>query len=112
MLLRVIEKARLVGNMTNQLKHMFWMTASALEVGTQYVGLKAQGFTTALKTQEVELSMILKEIAMEQADALTFHQRPEMRLAFLVSTTLLTVDTMNRRGPQAKPSVKEKYEDL
>ena len=100
MLLRVVEKTRLVGNMTNQLKHMFWMGTSFLEMGTQLVGLKTQGFSQALKTQEIEVGMILKEIALEQADALTVHQRPEMRLAFLVSTTLLSVDTMNRRAQQ------------
>ena len=121
MLLRVIEKTRLVGNLTNQLKNMFWMGSSAIELGTQLVGVRSQGLTQALKTQEVEVAMILKEIAMEQADALTLHQRPEVRLAFLVSTTLLSVDTMNRRRigddavrpPPAVPrEVKETYKDL
>ena len=110
-LLKVIEKARLVGNMTNQLKHVFWMGSSALEVGCPFVGIKAEGLSQSLKSQEVEIGMILKEIALEQAETMSINQRPEMRLAFLVSTTLLSVDAMNRRrAPRAE--VKENFKDL
>jgi hypothetical protein len=118
LLLRVIEKTRLVGNMTNQLKHIFWMGSSALEISAPFVGIRAEGLTQALKTQEIEVGMILKEIALEQADAMTINQRPEMRLAFLVSTTLLSVDTMNRRrlastaSTKAANEAKETYKDL
>ena len=95
-LLRVIERTRLVGNLTNQFKHMFWMSTSALEMGTQLLGLKSQGLTEALRIQDEEIKMVLKELAMAKADSFSNAQRPEVRLAFLVSTTLLSVDAMNR----------------
>jgi hypothetical protein len=115
-LLKVIERTRLVGNMTNQMKHMFWMTTSAVEMGTQMIGLKSQGLTEALRLQDEEIKMVLKELAMERADAFAGAQRPEMRLAFLVSTTLLSVDAMNRarelRKPKTSPDKNEKFSDL
>lgn len=121
MLLKVIERTRLVGNLTNQMKSMFWMGTSAIEIGTQMIGLKSQGLTEALRLQDEEIRMVLKELALEKADSFSSAQRPEIRLAFLVSTTLLSVDAMNRareqrssyrRGktsesePQAEPQVK------
>jgi hypothetical protein len=64
-------------------------------------------------------------MALERADALQNAQRPEVRLAFLVSTTLLSVDSLNRLkasrqkptaqggAPQAvNPPPEEKYTDL
>ena len=117
-LLKVIERTRLVGNLTNQFKHMFWMTTSALEMGTQVMGLKSQGLTEALRTQDEEIRMVLKELAMQKADTFSNAQRPEVRLAFLVSTTLLSVDAMNRardhRRAKQKPDVepREKFADL
>jgi hypothetical protein len=111
-LLKVIERTRLVGNLTNQFKHMFWMSTSALEMGTQMVGLKTQGLTEALRIQDEEIKMVLKELAMERADSFSNAQRPEIRLAFLVSTTLLSVDAMNRarehRSPRRAPEASEK----
>ena len=115
-LLKVIERTRLVGNMTNQMKHMFWMSTSAVEMATQMIGLKSQGLTEALRLQDEEIKMVLKELAMERADAFAGAQRPEMRLAFLVSTTLLSVDAMNRarelRKPKTGPDKNEKFSDL
>lgn len=120
-LLKVIERTRLVGNLTNQFKHMFWMSTSALEMGTQMVGLKTQGLTEALRIQDEEIKMVLKELAMQKADSFSNAQRPEIRLAFLVSTTLLSVDAMNRarehRSPKrateaSKKEVKVKFADL
>ena len=127
LLLRVIERARLTGNMANQLKHVFWMTTSAVEVAAPMIGVKAQGLTHALRQQDEEIALILKELALERADALQNAQRPEVRLAFLVSTTLLSVDSLNRLkasrqkptapaqggAPQAvDPPREEKYTDL
>jgi hypothetical protein len=119
MLLKVIERTRLVGNLTSQFKHMFWMTSSALEMGTQLVGLKSQGLTEALRVQDEEIKMVLKELAMQRADSFSNAQRPEVRLAFLLSTTLLSVDAMNRAREHAKPrrqaqasEVEAKFADL
>ena len=105
LLLRVIERARLTGNMANQFKHVFWMTTSAVEVAAPMIGVKAQGLTHALRQQDEEIALILKEMALERADTLQNAQRPEVRLAFLVSTTLLSVDSLNRlRASRQKPS--------
>ena len=129
LLLRVIERARLTGNMANQFKHVFWMTTSAVEVAAPMIGVKAQGLNHALRQQDEEIALILKEMALERADSLQNAQRPEVRLAFLVSTTLLSVDSLNRLkatrqkptapaqggAPQAvdpPPTREEKYTDL
>lgn len=125
LLLKVIERARLVGNMANQFKHMFWMTTGALEAGAPFIGVKASGLSQALRVQDQEILLILKEMALERADSFEHAQRPEVRLAFLVSTTLLSVDSLNRmraaaikhKAPPAaqaqKPSENtEEYKDL
>jgi hypothetical protein len=129
LLLRVIERARLTGNMANQFKHIFWMTTGAVEMAAPMIGVKAHGLTHALRQQDEEIALILKEMALERADSLQNAQRPEVRLAFLVSTTLLSVDSLNRLkasrqkptapaqggAPQAvdtPPSREEKYTDL
>ena len=113
MLLKVIEKTRLIGNLSNQFKHMFWISTSAVEIGTQLAGLKSQGLGDALRIQEQEINMILREMALERAESFANAQRPEIRLAFMVSTTLLSVDTMNRMKakPKQKPAPEE-YKDL
>ena len=130
LLLRVIERARMTGNMANQFKHVFWMTTGALEAGAPFIGIKAQGLSQALRQQDEEIGLILKEMALERADSFQQAQRPEVRLAFLVSTTLLSVDSMNRirsgrlrQAPKEQPASpkpasdaeetrKVKYEDL
>jgi hypothetical protein len=121
-LLKVIERARLVGNMANQFKHMFWMTTGALEAGAPFIGVNASGLSQALRVQDQEIQLILKEMALERADSFEHAQRPEVRLAFLVSTTLLSVDSLNRmrgaqraqKAPAAQqaPEKTEEYKDL
>jgi hypothetical protein len=114
-LLKVIERARLVGNMANQFKHMFWMTTGALEAGAPIIGVKATGLSQALRVQDQEIQLILKEMALERADSFEHAQRPEVRLAFLVSTTLLSVDSLNRMraasGAKQKAQHQDKKED-
>jgi hypothetical protein len=116
MLLKVIERTRLVGNLTNQMKNMFWMGTSAIEVGAQMIGMKSQGLTEALRLQDEEIRMVLKELALEKADSFSSAQRPEIRIAFLVSTTLLSVDAMNRakerRRRPSEPEAQVKFSDL
>ena len=115
LLLKVIERSRLTGNMANQFKNIFWMTSNALEAGAPVIGIKAQGLTQSLRQQEEEIQLILREMALDRADSLEQAQRPEIRLAFLVSTTLLSVDLLNRkRALSAKPPevVAESFKDL
>ena len=95
-LLKVIDRARMLGNITNQFKHMFWAGSSALEQGTKLIGLKTDGLTLSLRQQKDEVESILKELAMSRMDAWAGSQSPEMRLAYLVSATMLSVDTVNR----------------
>ena len=96
MVLQVIEKARLLGNLTNQFKHMFWGASSALEMGTKLVGLKTDGLEQSLRQQSAEVESIIKELAMTKLDSWGSSQSPEIRLGYLVSATVLSVDTMNR----------------
>jgi hypothetical protein len=86
----------MLGNITNQFKHMFWAGSSALEQGTKLIGLKTDGLTLSLRQQKDEVESILKELAMSRMDAWAGSQSPEMRLAYLVSATMLSVDTVNR----------------
>ena len=115
-LLKVVVRTRTVGNLSNQFRHIFWMTTSAVEMGTQFLGLKSQGLAEALRIQDEEIRLILKEMAMERADSFAQAQRPEMRLGFIVATTLLSVDSMNRIKEYNKKPEKavdtEKFKDL
>ena len=77
------------------------------------IGVKANGLTQALRVQDQEIQLILKEMALERADSFEHAQRPEVRLAFLVSTTLLSVDSLNRmRSAQPKQKDAKDYKDL
>ena len=120
-LLNVIEKTRSISNLANGFKHAFWMGAGGLEMATQRTGLKTQGFSAALMTQKQEIEMILKEIAIEKLDQFSKAQRPEVRLAFIVSSTLLATDTKNRmleaaakqmEGSKVKSETQAKFQDL
>jgi len=112
-LLTVIEKARLLGNLTNQFKFMFFGASSALEMGTKLVGLKTDGLEAALRQQTQEVESILKEIALSKLDSWSGSQSPEIRLAYLVSATVLSVDTANRvRLLKKSPVATETFKDL
>ena len=95
-LLKTMEYTRSVGNLTNQLRHLCYMTASAVELGSKSFGMKTDGYANAIKAQDDEVRMILQEIAMERAASFQKFQRPELRLAMLLSTTLLATDSQNR----------------
>ena len=112
--LKTIETTRSVKNLSNQFMHLFAMGSSFVEMGTQkYLGMKTQGFTQAmLQTQQDELRLIMTELAMEQKDKFQKIQRPEVRLAMIMTTTLMAVNTQNslaslRQKPgQPKPDPK------
>lgn len=102
---------------------MFWAGSSALEQATKLVGLKTDGLTVSLRQQREEVESILKELAMNRMDAWSGSQSPEMRLAYLVSATMLSVDTMNRmkslreaptetEKPAANEKLTAKFADL
>ena len=115
-LLAVLIKTRTIANVTNQLRHTVNLTAQGCEALTSSVlGMRTQGFATAISTQDEEVRMILREIALEQVDAFNKLQRPELRLAMLFSTTLLATDASNRLKDREKalpPAVAQKHADL
>jgi len=95
-LLKVIERARSVGNLTNQFCQGLYMGSGLVEMGTQkYLGMKTQGFVNALRMQNEEIKMIMKEIAFEQVDNFKKVQGPEARLAMIMANTLMAVNTQN-----------------
>jgi len=97
-LLAVVVKTRTLANITNQLRHTVYMVAQGAEIATTaFLGMKTQGFATTLSTQDEEIKMILREIALEQLETFDKLQRPELRLALLFSTTLLATDSANRQ---------------
>jgi hypothetical protein len=111
--LKLIETTRSVKNLSNQFLHFFWIGSTMVEIGTQqYLGMKTQGFTMALQqTQQDELRLIMQEIAMEQKDKFQKVQRPEVRLAMIMTTTLLAVNTNNnimasKQQPQQHQQIK------
>lgn len=114
--LKTMEYARSVGNLTNQLRHLTFMAASAVELGSKSVGLKTEGYANALRAQDDEIRMILQEIAMERASSFQKYQRPELRLAMLFSTTLLATDSQNRlkeaTAKKVDPDVSKQFKDL
>lgn len=112
--LKTIETTRSVKNLTNQFLQFFWVGTTLVEVGTQqYLGMKTQGFTLMLQqTQADELRMIMQEIAMEQKDKFHKVQRPEVRLAMILTTSLMAVNSQNnlitmKQQAQAKQQVKQ-----
>lgn len=119
-LLKTLEHARTVGNAANQLKHLVFIGATAVEVASKRFGMRSEGYAQALQAQEDEIKMILQEIAMERVESFTKFQRPEVRLAVLLSTTLLSLDNANRLADLRKetdsqkvaPLVEEQYRDL
>jgi hypothetical protein len=73
------------------------MGTSFVEVGTtQYLGMNTRGYTNMLQqTSSDEIRMILQELAMEQKDKFQKIQRPEVRLAMIMTTSLLAVNSQN-----------------
>ena len=95
--LKMLEHTRTVGNISNQMRHFLYVGATGVELATaQFLKLKSQGFANALRTQDEEIRMIMKEICMERVESLKRIQRPELRLAMIMATTLLAVDSQNR----------------
>lgn len=103
--LKMFEHTRSSNNMANQLKYGVFATANAVESLTKKVfKLKTDGYADMIKAQEVELLSILREMAMDPSmDTLKKYQTPSVRLATLMATTLMAVDTKNRMNMIASP---------
>lgn len=113
--LKTIETTRSVKNIANQFMNIFAMGSSFVEMGTQkYLKMNTQGFTQAmLQTQQEELRLIMTELAMEQKDKVQKIQRPEVRLAMIMTTTLMAVSNQNNLNSlksKGQPAPEQKSE--
>lgn len=96
-LLQSMETTRKVSNLTNQFTHFFYMGSNLLEVGTtQYLGFDTTGFSMALRQQQEEIQMIMREICMDKINTFEKATKPEVRLAMIMTTTLIGVNTTNQ----------------
>jgi len=117
-ILRLLENTRSVNNSANQLKHVLFMGASGIEMASQAIGMRTQGYGNMIRAQEEEIQSILREIAMENAERLQKYQSPTVRLALLMTTTLLAVDARGRQmdfqrmNAPPPPGSEQKYEGL
>jgi len=99
----MIETQRSLGNVANQMKHLYFMGCRGLEYGSQrFLKLKTAGFTQEMLKQEKELQMIFHEIAIEKAEELKKYTSPQVRLLLLTSSTMLMMDSRNRMEEAAK----------
>jgi len=96
MTLKLIEDTRIIGTASIQMKNMLVVGAQFTELATSKIGIRSQGFAQNILSQEEEITMVLRELALERVDSLRNIQRPEMRLAMLFSMTLLATDQANR----------------
>jgi hypothetical protein len=128
-LLKTLENTRTTVNLSNQMKNTFYMATRGTEmVGMMFLGLKTQGFTEQLMTQQQELDMIFREIAIDYAPMFAITTKPELRLGMIFAMTLMQTDSTNRLkeamrarqsfnndGTQSAPDIKspeQRYSDL
>lgn len=114
-LLKTLETTRSVSNMSNQFLHFFWLGSNMVEVGSPHIGLDTTGLTNALKQQQDEIQMIMKEICMDRVDTFKKIQKPEYRLAMILTTTAIGISTQNQMRklqPQLQQQVMEKRTSL
>ena len=102
--LTTLERTRSVGNIANGFKHLFYVAGQATETATQFAGMTTQGFTAQLKAQDEEVTMIMKELAIEQWERLKVMDSPQVRLGMLFCMTLVQVDTRNKLEAHFKRS--------
>ena len=102
--LTTLERTRSVGNIANGFKHLFYVAGQATETATQFAGMSTQGFTAQLRAQDEEVTMIMKELAIEQWERLKVMDSPQMRLGMLFCMTLVQVDTRNKLDEHFKRS--------
>jgi hypothetical protein len=79
------------------MKYLLYGGANFIELGTQrFLGLKTQGYAQQLRQQEAEIQSCLREIAINNVESYKKIEKPEMRLATVLVTTLLATDSRNR----------------
>lgn len=95
--LKLLETIRSSNNLANQMKYLLYGGANFIELGTQrFLGMKTQGYAQQLRQQEAEIQSCLREIAINNVESYKKIEKPEMRLATVLVTTLLATDSRNR----------------
>jgi hypothetical protein len=95
-LLKSMETTRSISNLTNQFMHFFYLGTQIVEVGTtQYLGMDTTGFSMALRQQNDEIQMIMREVCMDKVETFKKVTKPEIRLAMIMTTTLIGVNAQN-----------------
>lgn len=111
-LLKSMETTRSISNLTNQFMHFFYLGTQIVEVGsTQYLGMDTTGFSMALRQQHDEIQMIMREVCMDKVETFKKVTKPEIRLAMIMTTTLIGVNAQNSmrkmQNIQQKPQPKK-----
>ena len=97
-LLKTIERTRSIGNLAIGFKQVFYVAGQAVETGSRVIGMKTAGFTQQLREQDEEITMCLKEIAINEWERLKAFDSPQIRLGTLFCMTLMQTDARNRMG--------------
>jgi hypothetical protein len=117
----LLNHSKTVANSANAMKHLFGVVSSGIEILSQKVfKLHTSGFAQAIMSNEEELRLLFTEISSNHIDSVKRLQSPETRLCFLLATTLLSVDSINRNRPvsgavsgsNVNPETEQKFNDL
>ena len=96
-LLNAIECNRSVANLSTAFKHAFFAVAQGTEMMTsKFLGMNTTGFCDNLKAQEADITMAMKECAMDRWRQMKALDKPEWRLGILFCLTLVQTDANNR----------------
>jgi predicted transcriptional regulator len=119
--LSLLETVRSSNNLANQLKYLLFGATGLIEAGTQrFLGMKTRGYADMVRQQDAEIQSCLREIAINNVESYKKVERPEMRLATVLITTLLATDSRNRmedikthfETKQVSPETAEKFQGL
>jgi hypothetical protein len=119
--LKLLETVRSSNNLANQLKYLLYGAANIIEMGTQrFLRMQTQGYAHQVRQQEAEIQSCLREIAINNVESYKKVERPEMRLATVLVTTLLATDSRNRleavrsefKARPVNPETAKQYEEL
>ena len=103
--LKTLERTRSLGNIAAGFQQTFFMVAQATEMTSSFLGVKAHGFTERLRAEEQQVSMIMKELAIENWESVKAMDSPTMRLGVLFAMTLAQTDATNRLNDALKPGL-------
>ena len=112
--LEMLETTKTIHNGANGMRHLFTVVAGGIEHLGLWLKLRTEGYQQAILSREEELRMLFAEIAYENIESIRKVQSPTARLALLMTTTMLAVDSRNRNTASDAPSesVGAKYSDL